>query len=71
MVTLSLSPNIENRLSILAHELGKKEDELLQDAIISYLEDLEDIRDAEIRLSDSLNSYVTIEEMEKRLGLEN
>lgn len=71
MVTLSLSPNIENRLSILAHELGKKEDELLQDAIISYLEDLEDIRDAEIRLSDSLNSYLTMEEMEKRLGLEN
>ena len=71
MVTLSLSPNIENRLSILAHELGKKEDELLQDAIISYLEDLEDIRDAEIRLSDSLNSYLTMEEMEKRLGLGN
>lgn len=71
MVTLSLSPNIENRLSILAHELGKKEDELLQDAIVSYLEDLEDIRDAEVRLSDSLDSYFTIEEMEKRLGLEN
>lgn len=39
--------------------------------IINYLEDLEDIRDAEERLNDSLDSYLTIEEMEKKLGLED
>lgn len=68
MVTLSLSSQIENRLSILAHELGKKEEELLQDAIISYLEDLEDIRDAEYRL-DNPESYLTLDELEKSLDL--
>jgi hypothetical protein len=29
MITLNLTANIENRLSILAEELGKKQDELL------------------------------------------
>lgn len=70
MVTLSLSSQIENRLSILAHELGKKEEELLQDAIINYLEDLEDIRDAEYRL-DNPESYLTLDELEKSLDLED
>ncbi|BAQ60581.1 hypothetical protein GM3708_987 [Geminocystis sp. NIES-3708] len=50
MVTLNLSRQVENRLSILAHELGEKEEELLQDAIINYLEDLEDIKDTKYRL---------------------
>jgi RHH-type transcriptional regulator, rel operon repressor / antitoxin RelB len=68
MVTLSLSSQVENRLSILAHELGKKKEELLQDAIISYLEDLEDIRDAEYRL-DNPESYLTLDELEKSLDL--
>ncbi|MBL1210006.1 CopG family transcriptional regulator [Geminocystis sp. GBBB08] len=70
MVTLSLSPQVENRLSILAHELGKKEEELLQDAIISYLEDLEDIRDAEYRLNNP-ESYLTLDELEKSLDLKD
>lgn len=70
MFTFSLSPNIENRYKILAMELGKKEDDLLQEAIICYLEDLEDIRDAENRLSNP-ESYITIEELEQNLDLEN
>lgn len=68
MVTLSLSSQIENRLSILAHELGKKKEELLQDAIIIYLEELEDVRDAEYRL-DNPESYLTLDELEKSLDL--
>lgn len=68
MVTLSLSPQVENRLSILANELGKKEEDLLQDAIISYLEDLEDVRDAEYRLNNP-ESYLTLDELEKSLDL--
>lgn len=71
MITLNLTANIENRLSVLAEELGKKQDELLLEAIINYLEDLEDIRDAQERLNDSFDSYLTIEEMEKKLGLED
>ena len=55
----------------MADSLGKDKDQIVEDAIISFLEDLEDIRDAEARLNDPLESYLTIEEMEKRLGLED
>lgn len=70
MITVNLSPNIENRYKVLAVALGKKEDDLLQEAIISYLEDLEDIRDAENRLSNP-ESYITLDELEQSLDLEN
>lgn len=68
-MNLSLSPQLENRLSILAQELGKKESELIEEALINYMEDLEDIKDAKERLQSPLESYLTIEEMEKRLEL--
>ncbi len=70
-MNLSLSPQIENRLSILAQELGKKEIELIEEALINYMEDLEDIKDAKERLQSTLESYLTIEEMETRLELED
>lgn len=70
MLTVNLPPNIESRYQVLAMELGKKQDDLLQEAIISYLEDLEDIRDAEYRLNNP-QSYLTIDELEKSLELEN
>jgi len=67
-MNLTLSPQLENRLSILAQELGKQEAELIEEALINYLEDLEDIRDAEYRL-DNPESYVTLDELEKSLEL--
>ncbi len=70
-MNLSLSPQLENRLSILAQKLGKKEVELIEEALINYMEDLEDIKDAKERLQYPLESYLTIEEMEKSLGLED
>lgn len=39
MMTVNLSRNIESRYRVLAMELGQKEDDLLQEAIIAYLED--------------------------------
>lgn len=69
-MNLSLSPQLENRLSILAQELGKQETELIEEALINYMEDLEDIRDAEYRL-DNPESYVTLDELEKSLDLED
>jgi len=67
---LTLSPQLENRLSILAQELGKQEAELIEEALINYLEDLEDIKDAEYRL-DNPESYITLDEWEKSLELED
>jgi len=69
-MNLNLSPQLENRLSNLAHELGKQKADLLEEALINYMEDLEDIRDAEYRL-DNTESYLTLDELEKSLELEN
>ena len=38
-MNLTLSPQLENRLSMLAQELGKQEAELIEEALINYLED--------------------------------
>lgn len=70
MMTVNLSQNIESRDRVLAMESGQKEDDLLQEAIISCLEDLEDVRDAQYRL-DNPESYITLDEWEKSLDLED
>lgn len=69
-MNLTISPHLENRLSILAQKLGKQENELIEEALINYLEDLEDIKDAEYRL-DNPQSYLTLDELEKSLELED
>ncbi|WP_330203020.1 CopG family transcriptional regulator [Cyanobacterium sp. Dongsha4] len=70
MMTVNLSQNIESRYRVLAMESGQKEDDLLQEAIISYLEDLEDVRDAQYRL-DNPEFYITLDEWKKSLDLED
>ena len=70
-MNLTLSSQIEKRLQLMADSLGKDKNQLVEDALISYLEDLEDIQDAQESLNDPKESYLTIEEMEKRLGLED
>ncbi len=72
MITnLSLPQQIENRLLLLAQELGRKEDDLIQEAIVNYLEDWEDIRDAQERLSNPPQRYLTLEEVEQELDLDD
>ena len=69
MKTINLSPEIELKLTNLSVEMGKTEDKLIEEALISYLEDLEDIKDAEERLENPPSRYLTLEEVEKELGL--
>jgi predicted DNA-binding protein len=64
-----LSPDIESRLSMISQQVGLGEDELVVEAIIHYLEDFEDRRDAEERLSNPPDRFLSLEEVEKELGL--
>jgi len=59
---IELSQDIEKRLFIIAQQIGRKEDELIQEAIINYLEDLEDIKDVQDRLVNLPEQYLTLEE---------
>jgi predicted DNA-binding protein len=63
MQHVHLSPEIESRLSAISQEVGLGKDELIVEAIINYLEDFEDIKDAQVRLSNPPDRYLSLEEV--------
>lgn len=69
--TINLAENIEKRLLAICQQIGREEDELIEEAILNYLEDLEDSRDAQERLSNPPEHYFTLAEVEQELGLAN
>jgi predicted DNA-binding protein len=69
MKTINLSPEIASRLSLISQQIGKGEDKLVEEAILNYLEELEDIQDAQERLSHPPHRYFSLEEVEQELGL--
>lgn len=64
-----LSPEIESKLSVISQQVGLGKNELIVEAIMNYLEDFEDIKDAQERLSNPPSRYLSLEEVEKELGL--
>jgi predicted DNA-binding protein len=66
---INLSPEIESRISVISQRIGLGEDELILEAIINYLEDFEDLKNAQERLSKPPDRYLSLEEVEKELGL--
>ena len=49
--TINLAENIEERLLAICQQIGREENELIEEAILNYLEDLDDSRDAQERLA--------------------
>jgi len=52
MLALTLPPEIEARLDDLARETGRDKAEIATEALLEYIDDLEDIHLAEKRLED-------------------
>ena len=69
--TINLAENIEERLLAICQQIGREENELIKETILNYLEDLEDSRDAQERLSNRPERYFTLAEVEQKLGLAN
>jgi RHH-type rel operon transcriptional repressor/antitoxin RelB len=69
--TINLAENIEERLLAICQQIGREENELIEEAILNYLEDLEDSRDAQERLANRPERYFTLAEVEQELGLAN
>ncbi|MEF8794742.1 type II toxin-antitoxin system RelB family antitoxin [Thiohalorhabdus sp.] len=74
---MSFHPRLDDRLEAelmrLAKETGKDPGELLNQAVLAYLEDLEDIRDAEAvleRVRAGEEAVRSPEEVKRRLGLD-
>jgi RHH-type rel operon transcriptional repressor/antitoxin RelB len=71
-VSLRLPAEIETRLENLARRTGRSKSFYIREAILEYLDDLEDLYLAERRLRDVLSGEsdtVPLEELLKRHGL--
>jgi len=73
MLTIRLPLEIEERLDRLARKTGRTKTFLAREAILEYLDDLEDLYLAEKRYEDVLkgrSKTFALEDLVKRLGLE-
>lgn len=72
MLAIRLPADIEDRLNQLAQSTGRTKTFYAREAIMEYLDDLEDIYLAEKRLEDirsGLSKTVPLEQVERDLGL--
>ena len=74
MLALRLPAEIENRLAVLAELTGRTKSFYAKQAILTHLEDLEDAymgESAYYAFKESGEKSIPLEELEKRLGMEN
>ncbi len=74
MLAIRLPPEIEKRLEALAKRTGRTKTWYAREAILSHIEDLEDIYLAEKALAairEGRSRTYTLEEVEHSLGLDN
>lgn len=72
MITVRLPVEMENKLAHLAKETGQTKTFHIREAILNYIEDLEDYYLAEKRyreLEAGKSKRISLEEMEHELGL--
>jgi RHH-type rel operon transcriptional repressor/antitoxin RelB len=74
MLAIRLPESIEKRLEKLAHRTGRTKTFYAREAILRYLEDLEDTYDAERalqRIRAGKEATHSLDEVAKRLGLDS
>ncbi|MEB3226779.1 MAG: hypothetical protein VKJ27_00210 [Synechocystis sp.] len=69
MKTTHLSPELQQRLWAVSQQLGRPETDLLQEAVLNFLEEFEDAQDAQQRLENPPEHDLTLAEVEQELGL--
>ncbi|MBK1718519.1 CopG family transcriptional regulator [Thiocystis violacea] len=73
MLAVQIPPALEERLTVVAKAAGRRPDECVIEAVLDYLEDLEDVRLAEerlINLREGRSSTLTLEEVMRDYGME-
>ena len=69
MLAIRLPQPIEDRLTALAQESGRTKTTLAREAILEYIEDLEDFYLAEARARKNRKT-IPLDDVERRLGLD-
>jgi RHH-type transcriptional regulator, rel operon repressor / antitoxin RelB len=67
MLALRLPKDIEDRLDALAKRTGRTKSFYARKAIVHFIEDLEDVLDAQEVLANSTSEYVTLDEIKADL----
>lgn len=70
MIEIQIPDDIANRLHAISQKTGKTENYYACDAILRFVEDMEDMELAQEVLNDS-SEWISLEDLEKELGLEN
>lgn len=70
MITIHLDEEIEKRLDTLSTRTGRSKTDSITEAILEYLEEMED-RDLAMNRLNNPSQRLTMEEVEKELDLEN
>ena len=68
MLAIRLPETIEERLSVLANETGRTKTALAREAILEYIDDLEDYYLAEARARQNRKT-IPLAEVERKFGL--
>ncbi|MBZ0131970.1 MAG: DUF6290 family protein [Rhodocyclaceae bacterium] len=68
MLAIRLPETIEERLNALASETGRSKTALVREAILEYIDDLEDYYLAEARARRNRKT-IPLDEVERKLGL--
>lgn len=69
-LTILIDSDIDDELTDLANATGRDKRSLAREALIEWLEDQEDIRDAEAIIAQG-NPSIPLEEVKRDLGLED
>jgi len=71
MLCLNLDQNLQKRLGEFCSKMKRSQEDAVIEALELYLEDQEDLLVATTRLNDESDPVIGIDEMRRRLGLEN
>jgi len=70
MAVIELSPEVDRQIDEVAHETGKSRDQVVNSAVLSYLEDRQDAMRAAERYR-AIKSRVSLEEIGRKYGVDS
>lgn len=71
MLCVRLNEKLQKRFGDFCSKMKRSEEEIVVEALDFYLEEQEDLLIATSRLKDESDQVIGIDEMRRRLGLEN